>query len=343
MNNRYYILFTIVVICSSFGIIKYYELEYPDYFPQPAYNFKNNPLSEEAIELGRVLFYDPILSRDNTISCASCHSPYNSFAHSDHDLSHGIDDQIGNRNAPALFNLAWQSTFMWDGAINNLDMQALAPISHPMEMDESIQNIVLKLQQKEIYPGLFKEAFGDTLITGEYVLKALSQFQLTLISANSKYDHISKGEDKFNEQESRGYDLFKRNCNSCHTEPLFSNYSFANNGLIVDTTLNDFGKYVITRQSKDSLLFKVPSLRNLKFTSPYMHDGRFKKLNEVLNHYISGIIKTETLDSLLGDPIELSSNDKADVLAFLLTLNDTDFVFNPKHQFRINKPVIPKE
>ncbi|MGK0175642.1 MAG: cytochrome c peroxidase, partial [Ulvibacter sp.] len=190
---------------------------------------------------------------------------------------------------------------------------------------------------------LFKEAFGDTLITGEYVLKALSQFQLTLISANSKYDHIKKGEDKFNEQESRGYDLFKRNCNSCHTEPLFSNYSFANNGLIVDTTLNDFGKYVITRQSKDSLLFKVPSLRNLKFTSPYMHDGRFKKLNEVLNHYISGIIKTETLDSLLGDPIELSSNDKADVLAFLLTLNDTDFVFNPKHQFRINKPVIPKE
>jgi cytochrome c peroxidase len=343
MNNRYYILFTIVVICSSFGIIKYYELEYPDYFPQPAYNFKNNPLSEETIELGRVLFYDPILSRDNTISCASCHSPYNSFAHSDHDLSHGIDDQIGNRNAPALFNLAWQSTFMWDGAINNLDMQALAPISHPMEMDESIQNIVLKLQQKEIYPGLFKEAFGDTLITGEYVLKALSQFQLTLISANSKYDHIKKGEDKFNEQESRGYDLFKRNCNSCHTEPLFSNYSFANNGLIVDTTLNDFGKYVITRQSKDSLLFKVPSLRNLKFTSPYIHDGRFKKLNEVLNHYISGIIKTETLDSLLGDPIELSSNDKADVLAFLLTLNDTDFVFNPKHQFRINKPVIPKE
>jgi cytochrome c peroxidase len=343
MNNRYYILFTIVVICSSFGIIKYYELEYPDYFPQPAYNFKNNPLSEETIELGRVLFYDPILSRDNTISCASCHSPYNSFAHSDHDLSHGIDDQIGNRNAPALFNLAWQSTFMWDGAINNLDMQALAPISHPMEMDESIQNIVLKLQQKEIYPGLFKKAFGDTLITGEYVLKALSQFQLTLISANSKYDHIKKGEDKFNEQESRGYDLFKRNCNSCHTEPLFSNYSFANNGLIVDTTLNDFGKYVITRQSKDSLLFKVPSLRNLKFTSPYMHDGRFKKLNEVLNHYISGIIKTETLDSLLGDPIELSSNDKADVLAFLLTLNDTDFVFNPKHQFRINKPVIPKE
>jgi cytochrome c peroxidase len=343
MNNRYYILFTIVVICSSFGIIKYYELEYPDYFPQPAYNFKNNPLSEETIELGRVLFYDPILSRDNTISCASCHSPYNSFAHSDHDLSHGIDDQIGNRNAPALFNLAWQSTFMWDGAINNLDMQALAPISHPMEMDESIQNIVLKLQQKEIYPGLFKKAFGDTLITGEYVLKALSQFQLTLISANSKYDHIKKGEDKFNEQESRGYDLFKRNCNSCHTEPLFSNYSFANNGLIVDTTLNDFGKYVITRQSKDSLLFKVPSLRNLKFSSPYMHDGRFKKLIEVLNHYISGIIKTETLDSLLGDPIELSSNDKADVLAFLLTLNDTDFVFNPKHQFRINKPVIPKE
>jgi cytochrome c peroxidase len=343
MKNRDYILFTIVVICSSFGIIKYHELEYPDYFPQPSYNFKNNPLSKETIEVGRVLFYDPILSRDNTISCASCHSPYNSFAHSDHDLSHGIDDQIGNRNAPALFNLAWQSTFMWDGAVNNLDMQALAPISHPMEMDESIQNVVLKLQQQEIYSRLFKKAFVDTLITGEHVLKALSQFQLTLISANSKYDNVRQGADLFNEQESKGYELFKTNCNSCHAEPLFSNYSFANNGLIVDSTLNDFGKYSITKRSKDSLLFKVPSLRNLKFTSPYMHDGRFKRLNEVLNHYTSGITTTETLDAQLREPIELSSNDKVDLIAFLQTLNDTDFVFDPKHQFPRNKPINPKE
>jgi cytochrome c peroxidase len=343
MNNKYYILFTIVIICSSFGIIKFHELEYPGYFPQPTYNFKNNPLSEETIELGRVLFYDPILSRDNTISCASCHSPYNSFAHSDHDLSHGIDDQIGNRNAPALFNLAWQNTFMWDGAINNLDMQALAPISHRMEMDETIQNVVLKLQRKEIYSGLFKEAFGDSLITGEYVLKALSQFQLTLISANSKYDQVMKGAQLFNDQEIKGYILFKRNCNSCHTEPLFSNYSFANNGLIVDSTLNDFGKYTITKKSEDSLLFKVPSLRNLKFTSPYMHDGRFKKLNEVLNHYTSGINKTETLDTQLQEAIELSSNDKADLLSFLQTLNDTDFVFDQKHQFPRNKQESAKE
>jgi cytochrome c peroxidase len=343
MKTSYFYLNLLVVIAMAFGFSKYQDFQYPDYFPVPEYNFENNPLSEKAIELGRILFYDPMLSRDNSISCASCHSPFNAFAHTDHDLSHGIDDQIGTRNALALFNLAWQKSFMWDGAINHLDMQALAPISHPREMDESIQNVVLKLQQKDIYSGLFNEAFGDSLITGEYVLRALSQFQLTLISANSKYDQVRKGVDLFNEQESKGYALFKTNCNSCHAEPLFSNYSFANNGLIVDTTLNDFGRYKVTKQSKDSLLFKVPSLRNLKFTSPYMHDGRFKRLNEVLNHYTSGIITTETLDPQLRESIELSSNDKVDLLAFLQTLNDTDFVFNPKHQFPKNKPVNPKE
>ena len=341
-NSRSYVIL-VVLIATAFGFSKYQDLQYPDYFPVPQYNFDNNRLSDEGIELGRNLFYDPILSRDNSVSCASCHSPYNAFAHTDHDLSHGIDDQIGTRNAPALFNLAWQKSFMWDGAINHLDMQALAPISHSGEMDESIQNVVLKLQQKERYLHLFKEVFGDTPISGAHVLKALSQFQLTLISANSKYDKVKHGSDLFNEQENKGYALFKANCNSCHTEPLFSNYSFANNGLIVDTTLNDFGKYAITKQSKDSLLFKVPSLRNLKFSSPYMHDGRFRRLNEVLNHYTSEIINTETLDPQFEQSIALSSNEKADLMAFLQTLNDTDFVFDPKHQFPLNKSKNPKE
>jgi cytochrome c peroxidase len=175
-------------------------IEFPSHFPKPVYDFKKNPLSKEKVELGRVLFFDPILSKDKSISCASCHSSFNAFAHTDHDLSHGIGDSIGNRNAPALFNLAWQSSFMWDGAVNHLDVQALAPITHPKEMGEDLETVVRKLQASKIYPKLFFKAFNDSIITGERVLKSLSQFQLTLISANSKYDRVKEGIENFTEQ-----------------------------------------------------------------------------------------------------------------------------------------------
>ncbi len=321
---------------SSFVVDEMVELVYPSYFPSPAYNFSNNQLTKSKIELGRALFYDPILSKDNSISCASCHSPFNAFAHTDHDLSHGIDDQKGTRNAPALFNLAWQSSFMWDGAINHLDMQALAPIAHPKEMNETIENVVKKLQTTSLYPDLFKDACGDSKITGSKILKALSQFQLTLVSANSKYDQMKMGEIEFSEQEKNGYQLFQKNCNSCHTEPLFSSFEFANNGLSVDTTLNDFGKFTITKIVSDSLLFKIPSLRNLSFSYPYMHDGRFKKLNDVLKHYTQLDHKNKLLTKPLQNPIELTSNEKTDLIAFLLTLDDQSFVFDKKHRFPRN-------
>ncbi|MEM6806192.1 MAG: cytochrome-c peroxidase [Bacteroidota bacterium] len=306
---------------------------YPQHFPDPLYDFSKNTLSPDKISLGRALFYDPILSKDSSISCASCHSPYNAFAHTDHDLSHGIDDQIGTRNAPALFNLAWQGTFMWDGAINHLDMQALAPISHPKEMGESIASVVKKLNASALYPFLFFQAFGDSLASGEYVLKALSQFQLSLVSANATYDQVQAGKALFSEQEENGYSLFKKNCNSCHTEPLFSSYSFENNGLPIDSSLGDFGKGAITHQTQDSLLFKIPSLRNLSYTFPYMHDGRFERLNEVLNHYTEGIQPHHSLSADLKTPISLTSREKTDLLAFLLTLNDQSFVFDPKNKY----------
>lgn len=308
------------------------ELIYPDYFPVPEYDFSKNPLSSEKIALGKALFYDPILSKDETVSCASCHSSYNAFAHTDHDLSHGIRDQIGTRNAPALFNLAWQATFMWDGAIAHLDMQALAPITHPKEMDEDIVSVVQKLQKHDRYPSVFYKAFEDSTITGAHLLKALSQFQLTLVSANAKYDQVQKGQAQFSEQEQRGYLIFQKECSTCHTEPLFSNYSFANNALPVDTTLNDFGKGMLTRQNQDSLRFKIPSLRNLKYSYPYMHDGRFRKLNQVLDHYTK-LSEEEIAQSDLEKPIVLSVKEKIDLQAFLLTLNDDEFVFNPQHQF----------
>jgi cytochrome c peroxidase len=287
--------------------------------------------------LGRILFYDPILSKDSSISCASCHSPYNAFAHTDHDLSHGIRDQIGTRNAPALFNLAWQKEFMWDGAINHLDVQALAPISHPKEMGEEISSVVRKLNDSKEYRRLFYLAYRDSMVTGEHLLKALSQFQLTLVSAQSKYDEVKQGRSSFSNQEKNGYQLFQKHCNSCHREPLFSSYEFANNGLPVDTNLLDFGKWQVSKQSQDSFLFKIPSLRNLSYSLPYMHDGRFRRLTEVINHYTNGITKHPTLAKELQSPIVLNSNEKNDLIAFLLTLNDKKFVFEPKHQFPKNK------
>ncbi len=333
MKIKLSLLWICLFVIAGFYVGDQYDLLYPNYFPAPAYDFTKNSLTKEKVALGRALFYDPKLSKDNTISCASCHSPYNGFAHTDHDLSHGINDQIGTRNAPALFNLAWQKSFMWDGAINHLDMQALAPISHPKEMNESIASIAQKLQAEVKYPPFFLRAFGDRVITGERILKALSQFQLTLVSAGAKYDQVKKGTASFSSQEANGYRLFQANCNSCHVEPLFSSYAFASNGLAIDTTLNDFGKGAITKKARDQLLFKIPSLRNLSYTYPYMHDGRFRKLRSVLKHYTEGIVPHTNLAPRLQKGITLSVREQTDLIAFLLTLNDKEFVFNADHQF----------
>lgn len=331
MRRLNYILLLIVIITSAFhsGMLRHY----PNHFPEPAYNFDKNPIIAEKVELGRALFYDPVLSRDSSISCASCHSPYNAFAHTDHDLSHGIHDRIGIRNAPPLFNLAWQSTFMWDGAINHLDMQALAPIHHPNEMDEILENVVNKLQRNRRYPQAFYQAFQDTVITGEYILKALSQFQLTLVSATAKYDSVKLGLVSFTEQEQKGYALFENHCNSCHTEPLFTNQGFANNGLAVDSTLNDKGRSVISGKKEDYLLFKIPSLRNISYSYPYMHDGRFATLREVIHHYSEKTKTGKTLSQTLKKPLSLHPNEKVDLTAFLLTLDDKAFVFDKKNKF----------
>jgi len=335
MKLKSILFFGTTFLLMSFVFRQSYEwFNPPIYFPKPVYDFNQNPFDSSKINLGRILFYDPILSKDNSISCASCHSPYNAFAHTDHDLSHGIFDSIGNRNAPALFNLAWQKSFMWDGAINHLDVQALAPISHPKEMGSDISEVIKKLSLSKEYKQLFFEAFKDSTITSSKILKALSQFQLTLVSANSKYDKVKLGKEEFTEQEKNGYQLFKNNCASCHIEPIFSNFIFENNGLPLDPTLNDFGRYEITQRENDQRKFKVPSLRNLSYTYPYMHDGRFMTLKEVVNHYTSGVEKSNTLSTHLNKPIQLSTNDKVDLIAFLLTLNDKDFVFDKKHQFK---------
>lgn len=309
------------------------NLSYPFSWPKPSYDFSKNPIEKNKVNLGRVLFFDPILSENNSISCENCHSPYSAFTHIDHALSHGIYDSIGTRNSPALMNLAWKKSFMWDGAINNLDMQALAPITHPLEMGSSIKNVVAKLQASKKYRQLYFQAYGDSIVTGEKTLKALGQFLLTLISANSKYDKVMREELQFSPQEKNGYALFQKNCSSCHREPLFTNDEFANNGLPENSTLKDKGRMRITLDSTDAFKFKVPTLRNIEYTYPYMHDGRFKKLSEVLNHYTAGIIQSKTLAPELKEKIKFTENEKVDLISFLLTLSDKEFVFNANHTY----------
>ena len=334
---RHIIFFLGIFLCLGFVIVKNKALlfEYPEYWPKPEYNFSKLSMTEEEFQLGRHLFYDPLLSRDNTISCASCHLQATGFTHVDHDLSHGIEGRIGTRNSISIMNLAWNTSFMWDGGVNHLEVQALAPIISENEMDESLANIVEKLKNSKKYKSLFYKVHQDSLVTGQKTLLALTQFVVMLNSYNSKYDQYIRNElgGEFTEQEKNGLTIFRNNCASCHKEPLFTSKNFKNNGLSVDSTLNDFGRMIVTRKHQDSLKFKVPTLRNIQFTQPYMHDGRFETLQEVINHYTSGVQHSATLANELKEPIILTHKEKVDLLVFLRTLTDKEFLYNKRFSY----------
>jgi cytochrome c peroxidase len=222
---------------------------------------------------------------------------------------------------------------MWDGNVPHLDMQSLFPITHPAEMGENFQHVVMKLQRSQVYRKLYQKAWNESVITGETTLKSLSAFMLSLISNNSKYDSVMRGETNFSSMESRGYKLFSKNCNSCHKEPLFSTYGYENNGMAMNIFLNDAGRFQVTGNRNDSLKFKVPTLRNIEYTYPYMHDGRFRRLAEVLNHYTDGIVQSATLSPPLRKGIRLNADEKTELTAFLLTLSDHSFLFNPEYGY----------
>jgi len=323
-----------ILLLSFIGLkVKKNIFTYPKYWTKPIYDVVKNPVTEDGFQLGRALFYDPRLSKDNTISCASCHLQASGFTHIDHDLSHGIEGKVGTRNSLAIMNTAWSNSFMWDGGINHLEVQALAPLTSEVEMAETLKNVVRKLDTIPFYKDLFYKAFQDSTITGQRVLLGLTQFTVMLNTYNSKYDKYIRKEDAFTGQEKNGLKLFKENCASCHTEPLFANNEFKSNGLPVDTTLNDYGRMKITQDPKDSLKFKVPTLRNIQFTKPYMHDGRFETLQEVITHYTSGIQNSETLADELKEAIVLTPNEKVDLLVFLHTLTDKEFLFDKRFSF----------
>ena len=295
----------------------------PDHFPPVVYGAGDQAPTREGVELGRVLFYDPGLSVDGTVSCAKCHAQVHAFADHSVALSTGVDGALGTRNTPALSNLAWYPTFMGDGGITHLEVMPLAPLTNPVEMANTGDAVVDYLQHHPVYPGLFQQVFGGKP-TGQRMLQALAQFQATFVSANARYDQYLQGQIAFTDTEQRGYDLFVTHCSTCHEEPLTSDFSYANTGL--DSVSVDLGRYLVTLDPADHGAFKVPNLRNVAVTRPYMHDGRFFTLRAVIDYYADDLIVHEHLDPRLPGPLGLNEQEREDLVAFLETLTDHEFL-----------------
>ncbi|MFY7741117.1 MAG: cytochrome-c peroxidase [Flavobacterium sp.] len=313
-----------------------YDFVIPSNFPEMAQDISLNYPTKNGVALGRKLFYEPKLSRDNTISCAFCHEQSSAFTHHGHDFSHGINNLIGNRNAPSVQNMAFQSEFFYDGASNSIQMLSIVPIHNPVEMDESLPGIVEKLKQDPQYVRMFEAAFENGQVSSSNILNALAQFMTVMISADSKYDKYVRNEQGGNltTQELQGLSLFQTNCASCHATDVFTDSSFRNNGLPINPSLNDLGRETVTGFDYDRYKFKVPSLRNIELTAPYMHDGRFGSLQSVLNFYSTGVQNTQNLDPLLQQHgtlgIPLTQEQKEAIIAFLKTLTDEKFITNPE-------------
>lgn len=307
--------------------------EKPSNFPAIKYNLDNNPLTEKGFELGKKLFYDGKLSSDGVVSCAFCHQQKFAFTHHGHQFSHGVDDRKGMRNAPPIQNMAFQMQFSWDGAAFHLDLFSIIPITNPDEMGETVTSVLNKLKQDKAYENLYTKAFDNGEINTENTFKALSQFMIMMVSSNSKYDKYIRNEAgaTFTNDEKEGLKLFKNKCASCHKTDLFTDDSFRNNGLPINSEINDLGRMQVTLVEQDKFKFKVPSLRNVALTAPYMHDGRFGSLESVLNFYANDVQETENLDELLKHTdgtlgISLSTEEKYKIKIFLKTLTDEEFI-----------------
>jgi len=352
MNVKYLLLFFLILIFMSCSnqetdieeeyIPVPFSLKVPELFQQKLIDPlipNNNPLTEEGVALGKKLFFDKKLSGNNTQACATCHKPQNSFT-DDTRFSDGIEGVFGIRNSMPLINLAWNFSdkFAWDGKELGLERQALEPVTNPIEMHSNWSNVVTKLEQDPEYPILFNRAFGTTLIDSILVAKAIAQFERILISGNSKFDQYLLGNATLSLQELNGFAVFmdeeKGDCFHCHgsdNNPLWTDNKFHNNGL--DASFNDLGLGTVTGDPNDNGKFRSPTLRNLTFTAPYMHDGRFTTLEEVINHYSEGLKFSPTIDPLMKKVsqggVQLSVEEKISLKAFLLTLTDFEFINNP--------------
>jgi cytochrome c peroxidase len=323
---------------------KPYTLDY-GIFPTPDIP-ADNPLTNEGVKLGRMLFYDNLLSGNNSMSCASCHKQENAFSDINR-FSTGIDGIQGQRQAMSVFNLLWNTNgFFWDGRSTLLRDQALLPIQDPIEMHQMLPELVAELQASSNYPDQFKKAFGTSSISSELIGKALEQFMFSIVSNRSQYDKYLKGEATLTAQEERGRFLFMTeynpafpdasgaDCRHCHGGDNFENDRYLNNGLDVDADFVDLGRELVTGLASDRAKFKVTSLRNIELTPPYMHDGRFNTLEEVVEHY-NEVKSSSTLDGSFGPQmpggLQLSTEDKAALVAFLKTLTDYEMINDPRY------------
>ena len=355
MNKLTYILLIGIFLLGACGedtpivqepVIEYdpnpYVLAY-GHLPDPELPL-DNPLTLQGVELGRMLFYETLLSKDNSQSCASCHSQTDAFTDT-LQFSIGVENLPGKRQAMSVFNMAWhKNAFFWDGRAELLRDQAILPIQDPLEMNETLENVIMKLSDEQIYRDQFKRAFSDGEITVDNMALALEQFMLSIVSYDSKYDRYLNGEATLTESEERGRQLYfteynpffpefsGADCAHCHGGLNFENDLYMNNGLDSDAEFVDMGREMVTMNPADRAKFKVPSLRNIELTPPYMHDGRFETLEEVIDHYNEGIKASSTVDPAIlntqSTGLLLTEDDKVDLINFLKTLTDYSLLNN---------------
>jgi len=328
-----------------------HELELPSHFPQ-MFIPSDNPMTKQGITLGRHLFYDPILSADSTMSCSSCHLPSLGFTDGK-SVSRGIDGIAGRRSSMSLINVGFvQSGLFWDGRAKTLEEQSLHPVEDPIELHNTWPKVVEKLKVHLSYPRMFREAFGITnrdQITKELAAKAIAQFERTIISKDSKFDKVEQNLEIYTDQELLGHgiyfdldpDLPKGECGHCHNTPLATSDAFFNNGLTATETLDGFpdvGRGAISGSKADNGKFRAPTLRNIMYTAPYMHDGRFNTFDDVLDHYLSGGFASPNRDALIRDinKSNLEPVHIAALKAFINTFEDTLFFKNPELQNPFN-------
>lgn len=338
MKTKYILLFIFPLLwsCSKDEEEEYKDIpinfQVPSNFPPLAYDLQNNLITEKGFELGRKLFYDGRLSSDGTISCGFCHEQQHAFTHHGHTVSQGVNGQTGTRNSPSIQNLGYQNTFMFDGATEHLNLQPIIPITSAIEMNGNFSQIVAMMNGDAEYKKLFGLAFPGKPINTENMLNAMGQFMVMVTSSNSRFDKYRRNETggTLTQDEQDGYAIFNQKCASCHATDLFTDNSFRNNGLAVNPVVNDVGRYRVTLVDADKYKFKVPSLRNIEKTKPYMHDGRLYTLESVLNHYSSGVVNSATLDPSLNNNgtlgIPLTSLEKTKLIAFLKTLTDNQYL-----------------
>jgi len=321
---------------------KTYDLEIPDHLPGFTIP-EDNPLTEDGIRLGQHLFYDPILSLDSTIACASCHLPEKAFTDGT-AVSTGVDGSTGSRSSMSLVNVAYAfNGLFWDGRTMTLEEQALQPVEDPLEQLESWSNVEQKLRRSEMYRRLFRKAYGisnSNEMTRDLAAKAIAQFERIIISGNSKYDRVEFGTNAaYTNAELDGRDMYfdvegmspDAECGHCHNGALLTTQQYLNNGIESVESLADFpdsGRGAVSGILFENGKFRAPTLRNIELTAPYMHDGRFETLEEVIEHYNSGGHFAENIDALI-QPLGLTETQKSNILAFLKTMTDTSYLENP--------------